>query len=234
MSKEQEYINFLESIIDTEDLTVFYNTSLDFFRKSYNMDNIQIWTTSTISGNFIVEHEYPETNTNSILKLNITLPSDAQVNLQENRKITLAQNITDEKLNKFNIKSLTLLELNISDERKYLLALISSNPKHKLNQEELTLLLKYIQRFESQAKKIIEHEKSTNEAKRLKQQNSELIKKENQRINFINNVVHELKNPLASILGFSRFLINKTSSKDSSKELVEQIVSSQQAVFSNN
>jgi len=224
MSKEQEYINFLESIIDTEDLTVFYNTSLDFFRKSYNMDNIQIWTTSTISGNFIVEHEYPETNTNSILKLNITLPSDAQVNLQENRKITLAQNITDEKLNKFNIKSLTLLELNISDERKYLLALISSNPKHKLNQEELTLLLKYIQRFESQAKKIIEHEKSTNEAKRLKQQNSELIKKENQRINFINNVVHELKNPLASILGFSRFLINKTSSKDSSKELVEQIV----------
>ena len=57
----------------------------------------------------------------------------------------------------------------------------------------------------------------------LQEQNSKLQQIENVRSTYLNNLIHELKNPLTSVLGFSKLLLSSEFDSNKQRDFLEQI-----------
>lgn len=98
----------------------------------------------------------------------------------------------------------------------------------KYTEEEINLLIKLKKELENGLFKIEKYQKNQDEVKRLQVQNQKLREQDRLRTNFINNITHEFRTPLSSILGFSNMLIKKNLPGETTNEIISQIHSASQ------
>lgn len=218
INKEQTLISFLEAANNALDIeTLFKNTFqviLNHF-KTTHINRVQIWKQITNSDEMSVYFEHSEPREKSMIKYRInSLPKNISFEYP---------NINNENFNKFNIFSLIFTELKLSGLEGFFFILTSKEKNIKFSKEEKSFLLNLISILEPAISKVTLFNKAKEEVKTLKHQNLTLREQEILRTNLINNISHEFRTPLSSILGFSNLLINKKQSEESTKEIAEQI-----------
>ena len=213
MDKDQTYIRFLETINSAKNTEELLSSSLEIIGNAFNADRTQIWEKS------IAE------NYNSIFYEHITNKKDESMLKYRIKELTLNKNIwkyantKDAILNKFKIASLAGIEF---DNNKYIL-IVAYKKDVDFNKDDFEFLNKLKNVLENELEKIDALEKYSSENKKLIHQNGNLREKEQGKINFINNLAHELKTPLSSILGFSKILTTKKCSVEKYGEIADQI-----------
>jgi len=226
LNKEQTYINFLEAINNASDPEGLLNNTFQIVFnhfKTNSITRIQLWKPVANSSEMSVYFECCEAKEKSMLKYRVHSLSE-NIKAKSGKNIFFEYfNIPDELLNKFNIYSLAGIELKFSDTEGALLILTSREKTIKLTNEENGFLSSLASGLESGIFKTAKLHKINDEIKTLKYQNLTLREQEILRTNLINNISHEFRTPLSSILGFSNLLVNKKHSEESVKEIAEQI-----------
>lgn len=216
-NKDDLYIGFLEVVSTVFDPESLLHDSFKIICKTFNAQRIQIWEKTENKNEFSVFKEYLEGEKgkkDSMLKYRV---SDLPENLLE------SSNITNDILNKFHIYSLIGHNFKLPDKHEGGLFLAFEEKNKKLNINEITLFGKMTKKLEVAFNKACEYKESSEELKRLQTHNARLREQDYQKLDFINNITHELKTPLASILGFSKILTTKNPDKETTKEIAGQI-----------
>lgn len=221
--KDQAYISFLEVINKSQNVEGLINDALKIIYKTFNASRVLIGEILLNANEILIEHEYFEGNQVSMLKFKIPLLPDGTKNTPGKSKIWEYQNITSEPINKYQMFSLTGISFQLQDQKNGILFLAYKEKNKKLSKEEITFLITLVKQLEIGIQKTEKYTKSIEESERLIKQNIKLREQDHLRIDFINNITHELKTPLASILGFSKILINKNPTSTAAKEIADQI-----------
>ncbi len=226
LNKEQAYINFLEAINNASAPETLLIKSLQIIYKNFkanNINRVQLWKSIANLNEMSVYFEYCEANARPMIKYRVhSLPNETK-NIFEQKNFWEYLNIKDELLNNFNIYSLIGIEFKFSEQDSGILILTSKEKAIKFSNEEKTFLSKLTQNLEGAIIKIERFYNNNDEIKRLKNQNLTLREQDQLRTNLINNISHEFRTPLSSILGFSNLLLSKKHSEETTKEIVEQI-----------
>lgn len=223
LNKEEAYTNFLECIIKATNTEVLYSDALKCILNLFTIDRVQIWEKINNTNELSVLFEEANDTESSMLKFRLPL---LQNNLRKNIQSEVIweyTSITDSTLNKFNINSLTGINIQLPEKSECILILASKGKNKKLTRDEINLLVKIKIQLEAEINKLKQFEKNKNEAERLQSHNIKLREHDRLRTNFINNISHEFRTPLASIVGFSKMLTSKQNLSDSIKEIAEQI-----------
>ena len=228
--KQELYTAFLETINlafdvdnDSYDLETLYQSTFQIINKLYKVSRIQIWEQLADKKEIRVAYEFCKNKENSMLEIRLSdlpLPNSTKKTIKNNTVNTWEyNNILNPALNKYNIYSIFGIDFTSSDKTQRILVLASNEKNIKLTEDDLTFLIKCKEQLLLVEKKIKEYKKSTEECKRLKEQNTELREKDRLKTNFITNITHELKTPLASIIGFSNILKSKNPSGDATSSM---------------
>ncbi|MBI3590109.1 MAG: GAF domain-containing sensor histidine kinase [Candidatus Melainabacteria bacterium] len=223
LNKEEAYINFLECVNKAQDIESLLKDTFKIIQKAFSVSRVQLWEEVSDLNELSIFYEYYSENETSMLKFRVSaLPESTKRLFQE---VTLWEylNITDEKLIGFNIKSLIGVGFQLPEKKIGVLVLSSKEKNKKLNDTEINFLIRIKNQLEVSIEKVQMLQKNKEETKRLYNQNNKLRELDRLRTNFINNISHEFRTPLASILGFSKMLTSKNHISDSTKEIVEQI-----------
>lgn len=226
LNQEQTYISFLEAINNASDPETLLIKSLQIIYKSFKssgINRVQLWKPIANLTEMSVYFEYCEANTKPMIKYRVHLLPSGTKNIFEQRNCWEYLNIKDELLNNFNIYSLIGIEFKFSEQDSGILVLTLKEKNIKFNNEEKIFLSKLTQKLEAAIIKIKKFYNNNDEVKRLKNQNLTLREQDQLRTNLINNISHEFRTPLSSILGFSNLLLSKRHSEETIKEIVEQI-----------
>lgn len=220
---EKTYIEFLELVNKALDIESLYQDTFQIIKNTFQADRVQIWEKIFNLDEISIYYEYFENNENSMLKFRMPSLPDSIKKSIEKTNMWEYQDISNELLNNHGINSLTGIEFRMPDQIKGILVLCFKDKNKKLTTSEISFLIKLKNRLEDGIYKVEKLSTSHEELKRLQNQNNRLRDQDRLRTNFINNISHELKTPLVSILGFSKMLINKQTSNISLKEIAEQI-----------
>lgn len=226
LNQEQTYISFLEAINNASDPETLLIKSLQIIHKSFKsngINSVQLWKPIANLTEMSVYFEYCEANAKPMIKYRVHLLPSGTKNIFEQRNCWEYLNIKDELLNNFNIYSLIGIEFKFLEQDSGILVLTSKEKNIKFNNEEKIFLSKLTQKLEAAIIKIKKFHNNNDEVKRLKNQNLTLREQDQLRTNLINNISHEFRTPLSSILGFSNLLLSKRHSEETTKEIVEQI-----------
>lgn len=223
ITNKETYINFLEAINKAQDTESIYQNTFEIIYNFFNVNRIQLWEELSESNEISVSYEYFNSKENSMLKFRLQALPDSMKKLFQQTEVWEYPDIKDEFLNKFNIKSLIGIDFSLPEQKKGILILTSKEKNKNLNDNEINFLIKLKTLLELSVYKSDKLQRNTDEIKRLHNQNKILREHEHARINFINNIAHEFKTPLSSILGFSKMLSTKNHIGDPAKEIAEQI-----------
>ena len=223
LNKEETYTNFLECINKASDIESLYDTALGLIHKIFNSNRVQIWEKVKDSNEISVLHEFTAGNKNSMLKFRTPILPESAKRTFERISIWEYQNITDKSLTEFKIRSLIGVHFQLPSEDKGCLILTFENENNNLNDTELAFLIRLKIQLEIGVLKIYKLQKITDEASRLLKQNTRLREQDRLKANFTNNISHEFRTPLASIVGFSKMLLTKSHPIESVKEIAQQI-----------
>ena len=222
-TKEQLHINFLEAINKALDIETLYEDALQSISNFFDVERVQLWEKISNLDEMSICYEWHKENENSMIKVRVlSLPDNSKKKLEKTNFWEYTQ-ISDDLLNKYNINSLIGLEFNFPKQNKGVLILTSKEKDKKFNLEEINFLIKIKNQLQDAAFKIEHYQRSNEDIKRLQSQNIKLRENDRLRTNFISNISHELKTPLASIIGFSKILATKNLSSETAKEISEQI-----------
>lgn len=224
MATQQNYINFLETIINTNDTEDLHKNVFQIILKTFNAENIYICEKISLPNCMSVLYEYPEKANHSLLKIRFNALPEETSTVLGNIKFWKWNDIKDNSLTQYNINSLIAVEINLTKDKKEFLLLTSHKNDFKLPNEDLLLLAKFKSYFEKRMYELTIYKHNNKDATDLLEQINKLREKENQRTNFISDITHELKTPLASIMGFSKFLVSKQLPESQYKELANQIL----------
>ncbi len=225
LNKEKAYISFLEAINNTSDPeTLLSNTFEIIYKtlKSNNINRVQLWKPIANLNEMSVYFEYCTKEIPMIKYRLSSLPENIRKTFEQ-KNVWEYSNIKNEFLNSFNIHSLISIKLKFPEEDSATLVLTSKDKNTKFTDEEKIFLHKLACQLEKSIPKIKLFYKNNDQIKRLKSQNSTLREQEQLRANLINNISHEFRTPLSSILGFSNLLLTKKHSEETTKEIAEQI-----------
>lgn len=223
INKNEIYINFLEVVNKALDVESLYEESLEIIQKSFNPNRVQIWEKIYNLNEMSIFHEYFEGKEASMLKLRVPVLAEATLKTTESTKVWEHLNIKDARFTKYDINSLIAIDFTFPSQNKGTLVLIFKEEQKKLTVEDLKFLINLKNQLEHGLFKVEKYQKSQEEVSRLQNQNSKLREQDRLRTNFINNLAHEFRTPLSSILGFSKILTSKHPSSETAKEIVEQI-----------
>ena len=223
MNKDELYISFLEAMNKAQDLEFLYESAFQIIKKIFNASRVQIWEKLENINEMSISYEYFEGNETSLIKFRAPLLEDRFKKTFENTNVWEYVKITDIFFTRNNIKSLCGIEINLEEKNKSILVLTSKEENKKLTADELAFLTKIKTQLEYSISKVKKYQKNSIDLVSLQNQNSKLREQDRLRTNFINNISHELRTPLASILGFTKILINKNLSLETIKEMAEQI-----------
>ena len=226
ISKEKTYIDFLEVVNNATDPEVLLNDTFQIVYNCFRLNNInrvQLWKPITNSNEMSIYFEHCEKKEKSMIKYRInSLPESLKRSSGKNKFLEYL-NINDNFFKDFNISSFFGIELSFSESENAFLILTSKDKNIKLTDEERGFLSGLVHQLETGIAKTRKLHKNNDEVKRLKYQNLTLREQEALRTNLINNISHEFRTPLSSILGFSNLLLKKPHSEEYVKETAEQI-----------
>jgi signal transduction histidine kinase len=131
--------------------------------------------------------------------------------------------LDDELLNKFNLFYAILLNPSFFDSIEGFIVIALEEKPKELSKNETEFLEKVRIHFDKALNKEIITERKLKDTKKLLTQNENLREQDRLRTNFINNISHEFRTPLSSILGFSKMLITKNNLTGPTKEIAQQI-----------
>ncbi len=223
LNKEEAYTNFLECIIKASNTEILYNDALKCILNLFTVDRVQLWEKINSTNDLSVLFEQTNDTESSMLKFRLPVLSNNLKKTIQDETIWEYTNIIDNTLNKFNINSLTGINIKLLEKSECFLILASKAKNKKLTKNELDFLIKIKVQLEAEINKLKQFEKNKNEAERLQSHNINLREHDRLRTNFINNISHEFRTPLASIVGFSKMLTSKQNLSDSIKEIADQI-----------
>lgn len=223
LNKEQAYVKFLEAINNASDPETLLNNTFQIICKNFkskNINRVQLWKSISNANEMSIYFEYCEPKESSMIKYRTpTLPESAK-KLFEQKKIWGYSDINHKLFNSSNIYSLIGIELKLPEG---ILVLTSKDKNLQFTSEDKIFLHKLASQLEVSIIKIGGFHKNNDQIKRLKNQNLALREEEQLRTNLINNISHEFRTPLSSILGFSNLLLNKKHSEETTQEIAEQI-----------
>ena len=215
-NKDQIYIEFLEALNHADTSENLYETTFQIIQEVFNTDRIQLWENSLNSNDILVSYEYLKNNLNSMLRERVPSPT-FKINY------LVQSDIKNKTLNNFGIKSLCSILLFEDFKDKRILVLCYNKKNIELIKEDLDFLIRISKELNTGINKLRKYEESIGVASTLQNQNNKLREKEHTQTNLINNIAHELRTPLSSILGFTRMLTSKKINEDKHKEIQEQI-----------
>ena len=228
LNKNELYINFLEAINKSLDIESIFQETFQIIYKMFNPYRVQLWEKISNLDEMSIFYDHFEGNESSMLKLRVPVLPDVTKKIVEKTNVWEYFNISNEILTKYNIKSLTGIDFKLPGGNKGTLILTSRDENKKYNDEEIKFLIKLKKELEHGIFKVEKYQENQDELRRLQNQNNRLREQDRLRTNFINNISHELKTPLASILGFSKMLTTKNFPSETAKEIVDQIQQSAQ------
>ena len=215
-NKDQIYIKFLEALNHADTASNLYETTFQIIQEAFNTDRIQLWENSLNSNDILVSYEYLKNNLSSMLRERVPSPAFKTNYL-------IQPDIKNKTLNNFGIKSLCSVLLFEDFKDKRILVLCYNKKNIELIKEDLDFLIRISKELNTGINKLRKYEESIGVASTLQNQNNKLREKEHTQTNLINNIAHELRTPLSSILGFTRMLTSKKINEDKHKEIQEQI-----------
>lgn len=222
-NKNELYVSYLEALNKAQDIETLYNDAFEIIFKIFNPSRVQIWEKISNTSEMSIFYEYFKDNETSMLKFRIKPPEESLKKSFEKTNIWEYLIIKDETILRHNIKSLLGVEFSLPGQNKGLLVLTSKEENKKYSSAEIGLLIKMKKQLEDATFKIEKYQKSFDDFRKLQNQNNHLREQDRLRTNFINNITHELKTPLASIIGFSKILTSKNLDTKTSKEISDQI-----------
>ena len=222
-NRSELYQTFLEAINKAQDLEALYSDSFQILYKLFSVNRVQLWEKISNVDEMSILYEYFEDREISMLKFRVPLLGNHLKRNLDKSNIWEFLNIKDGFLNKNNVNSLTGIEFIFPAQNKGLLVLTSHNNCKKFTDEEIVLLVKIKNCLQDAVFKIEKYQKSIDDLRRLQNQNNKLREQDRLRTNFINNISHELKTPLASIIGFSKIISTKNLPLETQKEIIDQI-----------
>ncbi len=218
----EAYTTFLEEVNLGKDLDSLYESLFKVISSIFNKFRLQIWETTSSTDDYSIIADLNKENQPSIIKFMVKhFPETLKKIIKKNNIWEVHTN--DELLNKFNIFYLVGMDLDPQDSKKLLIIIALKEKNKELNQNEIELLDKIRMHFEKALKKELLLKKNIDDSKRLLMQNENLREQDRLRTNFINNISHEFRTPLSSILGFSKMLISKNNLNEPAKEIAHQI-----------
>lgn len=224
--KEQLYIDFLEAInnaLAPEDLLRNIFPLIHNIFSDKNINRILLLETVKDSNELSVKFDFFTPEVNSIIKYRIpALPEQTKTTF-EKKLFWEHSNIANNILNESNICSLIGVELNISPEITEILAITSKDKTIKFSENEKKIFLRLACQLTTAIQRTEHFHKNTNQIQTLKNQNYNLREQEHLRTSLINNISHEFRTPLSSILGFSNLLLTKKQTQESFEEIIKQI-----------
>lgn len=223
INKNEVYINFLEAVNKALDIESLYEECLQIIYKTFNSSRVQIWEKIYNLNEMSVFHEYLEGKEASMLKFRVPVLDENLFKKIDATKVWHYSTIKDEQFTKYDIHSLVGVDFTFPSQNKGLVVLTFQDKNADLGIEEITFLIKLKKQLENGIYKVTKYQKSQEEVSRLQNQNSKLREQDRLRTNFINNLAHEFRTPLSSILGFSKILTSKNPTSETTKEIVEQI-----------
>lgn len=223
MNKTDLYINFLEALNKAQDIETLYNDAFQIIYKLFNPSRVQLWEKISNVNELSIFYEYIEDKETSMLKFRIPVLDETIKKTINNANIWEYLNIKDDFFKRHNVKSLLGVEFSLTGQNKGLLVLTYKDENKKFNSDEINFLIKTTKQLEDAAFKVEKYQKSWDDIRKLHNQNNNLREQDRLRTNFINNISHELKTPLASIIGFSKILSSKNPTLNTAKEIAEQI-----------
>ena len=222
VSQEQVYKQFLEVIADTTDVNFLYTKALEIISQVFRVDRAQILKHAAGSDEVSVLYEHCLKDKSSMLACRFPESIITNEKIINETDTWLVNDLKGSTFEKSNIKSLFILSFVLPETKNGFL-LLASSEKEKDYYEHIDLLVDLKLLLEKAALNVHKLSKGYKDISVLMEQNNNLRKQDYLRSNFINSICHELKTPLASIVGFSKMLLTKESNKQSAKEIAEQI-----------
>ncbi|MBI2996134.1 MAG: hypothetical protein HYY52_05445 [Candidatus Melainabacteria bacterium] len=220
---EKTYINFLEVINKAQDVETLCIETFKIIQKIFNTSRVQIWEEVLDTNEMSVLFECFTSNDISMLKLRMPYLPEESLRKINQSDVWEYTNISDKYLIRYKINSLLGLELKINTTAKNFLILTFTEKTKKLSKNEILFLIELKNLLEQSIIKNKNYEKALEELKRLQSQSINLREQDHRRTNLINNISHEFRTPLLSILGYSKMLLTKNPSQITTKEIIEQI-----------
>ena len=218
------YIAFLEEVNLAKNTNSLYQSLFKAVSSIFRDFRLQIWERVNNETGYSIIVDLAENKESSMLKFKIKQFPESFKRTIKKDSIREAQ-INDELLNKLNIFYGIFLGLSLQEPTNAFVVIALEKEPKELSQDEIDFLEKIRTHFEKALKKETLLGKKNDDSKRLLMQNENLREQDRLRTNFINNISHEFRTPLSSILGFSKMLTTKNSLNDSAKEIAQQIQS---------
>lgn len=218
------YIAFLEEVNLAKNTNSLYQSLLKAISSIFRDFRLQIWERVNDETGYSIIVDLAENKESSMLRFKVKQFPESFKRTIKKDSIREAQ-INDELLNKLNIFYGIFLGLSLQESTNAFIVIALEKEPKELSQNEIDFLEKIRTHFEKALKKETLLGKKNDDSKRLLIQNENLREQDRLRTNFINNISHEFRTPLSSILGFSKMLVTKNSLNDSAKEIAQQIQS---------
>ncbi len=231
INKEQEYISFLETALNEQDTDTLLKKSFEFLHQLFDVQRVQIWEKHESIKEYSIFFEFSTDSDLPMIKLRTNDLPEKSKRPFDKTSLWEYQNIKDETLIKFNINSLTGVDIKLRENTTGILVLASSKKNKFLNPEEINFFIKIKSILEHCIAKNEKYNSALEQLTKLQAQNEKLRELDRIRTNFINNISHEIRTPLASITGFSKILISKRQSEQESIETTEQIQQSANRLY---
>ncbi len=216
------YIAFLEEVNLAKDINSLYQSLFKAVSSVFRDFRLQIWESIDDETGYSIIVDLTENKESSMLKFRVKQFPESFKRTIKKDFIQEAQ-INDELLNKLNIFYGIFLGLSLQESTNAFIVIALEKKPKELSQNEIDFFEKLRIHFEKALKKETLLGKKNDDSKRLLMQNENLREQDRLRTNFINNISHEFRTPLSSILGFSKMLVTKNSLNDSTKEIAQQI-----------
>lgn len=221
--KEEAYINFLQAINKASNIDSLYENTFDIILKVFGANRAQLWEKVPDSNEMSISYEYFIGNEISMLKFRTPLLTGSAKKIIHNNTIWEYPSFAKVFPDQYSINSLIGIEIKLSENNKGVLILTSKEKNFKHNNDEIYFLIRLKEQLELGVNKINMLERNSEDSKRLIVQNNKLREQDRLRTSFINNISHEFRTPLASIIGFSKMLSTKNLTIETAKEIAEQI-----------
>ena len=226
MQKTDSYLKFLEIINQADNSKDLLKEAFYFIKKEFSAERVQLY--KFLKGFKQMSVDYEITDDSSMLGIRIELFNNS---LKKNLE---SQEVKDKALLRCGVKSLFAVEFNLLEEVDNLIVLTFSEIGKKLSTSEKDLFVKIVSSLQKSYLRLTNLNNYILSTKTLQEQNSRLIEIDNSKTTFLNNIVHEMRTPLTTILGLSKALILNSSIQSSDdKSSLEQIYKAANRVSSN-